>query len=76
MLKQKSFIEEVEKIDCERTNLPSFLVSCTKKQVVNRNVADLLFLTDSDEDSQSSRIRSPKNTKVQNKTPTSIAAPK
>ena len=76
MLKQKNFLEEVEKIDHGNSPLPPFLLSCSKKHVFDRKVADVLFLTDSDDDEHSSSNKNEFETRVYTKTPTSISAPK
>lgn len=76
MLIQKSFIQEVHKIDQNDAPLPPFLVSCTKKRVFDRKVADALFLSDSEEDENSSASKNRHESVVYTKTPTSIAAPK
>lgn len=76
MLKQKNFLEEVEKIEHGNSPLPPFLLSCSKKHVFDRKVADVLFLTDSEDDEHSSGTKNEFETRVYTKTPTSIAAPK
>lgn len=72
----KSFLEEVHKTEISRPNAPSFLVSRTSRVINERSAADLLFLTDSEEEDLFGSLEGSNSLKIQKKSPCEVQAPK